>query len=309
MSLPRLKVTLKNVDCEKATVGFRNSGDYRTGRQARWRIVARDGKGAELPVRENPFPQHGGLIIVDRGGQYQEGILEYGESWETVLDVGSFVKIRQPGTYSLEVLYHNTKTIVDEPDIDGLIFFRSRSIALVVRPVAIELTSQERKQATQWISALDANRRLKIVAGTYGEWAHKFVPPNTPEGKLLSMGIKAVPALVEALGDKSLSENKRAWILTLLYSVTGEHDPCGTAALGEYDFCDTGWGVWGGLSGAGQSGGLAMPVQGSSSDGKIDRRAQDKLIGVWEDWLKNVDVREGRSDTRQKLPATKVNAK
>jgi hypothetical protein len=255
LSLPRLKVTLKNVDCEKATVGFRNSGDYRTGRQARWRIVARNGKGAELPVNERPFPQHGGLIVREIGGTYQEGVLEYGESWETVLDVGRFVKIRQPGTYSLEVLYHNTKAIVDESDINGLVFYRSKPTALVVRSLVIEVTAQERKQAAQWISALDASQRLKVVAGTYGKWAHEFVPPGTPEGKLLSMGIKAVPALVESLKDKSLSDKKRAWILTLLYSATGENDPCDTGAPGEYDYLDTGWGVGGGFSEERQSGG------------------------------------------------------
>ncbi len=32
LSRPRLKVKIKNVDCEKITVGFRNSGDYRSGR-------------------------------------------------------------------------------------------------------------------------------------------------------------------------------------------------------------------------------------------------------------------------------------
>ena len=37
--LPRLKVSIKNVDCEKAGVGFTNGGDYRSGRQDRWRVV------------------------------------------------------------------------------------------------------------------------------------------------------------------------------------------------------------------------------------------------------------------------------
>ena len=101
---------------------------------------------------------------------YTEGVLEYGQSWETVLNVGSFVRIRQPGTYSLEVLYHDTRAIADESDIRGLIVHRSKPIVLVVRPVAIELTAQEQKQAAQWISALKTNRGLKLVVGGYGEW-------------------------------------------------------------------------------------------------------------------------------------------
>ena len=40
LSLPRLKVAFKNVDCEKAAAGFTDGGEYRSGRQARWRVVA-----------------------------------------------------------------------------------------------------------------------------------------------------------------------------------------------------------------------------------------------------------------------------
>jgi hypothetical protein len=301
LSLPRLKVKIKNLDSEKTTVGFRNGGDYRSGRQARWRIVARDGNGTQLPVRGPLSSQHG---LTFGGGQYQEDVLKYGESWDTVVDVGSFVKIRQPGTYSLEVLYHNTKAIADESDISGLIVSRSKLITLIVRPLVIELTMQERKQAVQGIAALNANQRLKVVAGTYGEWAHKFVPPNSPEGRVLSMGIKAVPALVESLGNKSLSDRKRAWILTLLFSATGDNDPRESSVLGEYEYREMGWQVLGSKSGEGASGGLAMPDEGSSSGGKIDREAQDRLIGVWEDWLKKVEVRQGTRDDHPKPAAT-----
>jgi hypothetical protein len=296
LSLPRLKVTIKNVDCERTTLGFRDGGDYRSGRQARWRILARDGKDTVLPVKER--------LSWEGGGVCQEGVLEYGKSWETVLDVGNFVKITKPGTYSLEVLYHNTKTIADESDISGLIACRSKPIALVVRPLVIKLTAQEQKQARQWISALDANQRLKIVAGTYGKWAHGFVLPDTPEGRLLGMGIKAAPVLIESLGDKSLSDKKRAWILTLLFSVTGQNDPRQSGALGAYEYREAGWQIWGGFSGDGTSGGLAWPSSGSSFGEEIDRGAQDALIGVWADWLKTIEVRQGRRDDRQKPAAT-----
>ena len=328
LGLPKLKVKIKNLDGEKTTAGFRNSGDYGSGRQARWRIVVRDGKGTELPARGPLTSGHGGLVLFMGGGQYQEDVLKYGESWETVLDVGSFVKIPQPGTYSLEVLYHNTKAIADESDISGLIVSRAKPITLIVRPVVIELTAQERKQAAQWIAALNANQRVKVVVGTYGEWAHKFVPPTTPEGRLLGMGIKAVPTLIESLADKSLSEKKRAWILSLLFSATSENDPCDTSVLGEYDYREGGWQVWGSKSGEGASGGLRMPDEGSASDGKIDpkfmdglgkllndisvdnhvrkidREAQNRLIGVWQQWFKSVQVRQGTSIDRPKPAAT-----
>ncbi len=105
------------------------------------------------------------------------------------------------------------------------------------------------------------------------------------------MGIKAVPALVQSLGDKSLSDKKRAWILALLFSATGENDPRDSNVLGEYDYRVGGWQVFGSKSGEGGSGGLAMPYEGCSSGGRIDREAQDRLIRVWEHWLKRVEVR------------------
>ena len=119
LSLPKLKATIKNVDSEKAAVALKDGGDYRSGRQARWRIVGANDKAAELPIRELS-----GLII--GGGMYQETILKYGEFWETTLDVRSFVRIVLPGTYSFEVLYHDTSAIADPSDISGLIVARSK---------------------------------------------------------------------------------------------------------------------------------------------------------------------------------------
>ncbi|MGO9114239.1 MAG: hypothetical protein ACLP9L_33915 [Thermoguttaceae bacterium] len=304
LSLPRLKVKIKNVDCDKTTAGFRDSGDYRSGRQARWRIVARDRNGRELPTRKWPPPQGGNVIREEIGGQYVEGVLEFGKSWGTVLDAANFIKIPKPGTYSLEVLYHDTKTIAEESDVDGLIFFRSKPIVLVVRPLVIELTTQERKQAAELVSALNGAQRLKIVFGAYARSAQKFIPPNTPEGRLLNMGVTATPALIESLKDESLSDNKRAWIFSLLFSITGENDPRDFSAVGAYEYLNTGWSIWGGFSGEGQSGGMAMPQEGFSSDREIDRTAQDKLIGEWKRWLKRVDVREIRT-VNQAKPAPK----
>jgi hypothetical protein len=282
LSLPRLKCIINNVDSEKAAVGFRDGGDSRSGRQARWRIVVRNSKGVELPERSLT-----GIII--SGGQCLEREIKYGQTWETTLDVRSFVRIDEPGTYSLEVLYHDTKSIADEADIDGLIVARSKPIVLVVRPLVIDVSPQERKQIAQWIAILDGEKRLKIVAGTYGTWAHKFVSPSTPEGSILSVGVKAVPSLIEALADKSLSENKRAWLLALLFSATGENDPRRPfGAVGAYEYRETGWQLWGESSEGGQSGCLAMPSEGTST-GSTDRETQDRLIETWKDWLNKVE--------------------
>jgi hypothetical protein len=299
LSLPRLDVAMKNVDCDKAAVGFREGGDYRSGRQARWRIVVRDNKGVELPEKKLS-----GVII--EGGIYRDENLKHGKTWETTLDVRSFVKIDLPGTYSLQVLYHNTKELADASDISGLIVARSKPIALIVRPLVIAVTAEERKEIARWISALDGSKPLKVVAGTYGKWAHEFVPPTTAEGRILGAGLKAVPVLIEALANRSLSDNKRAWILSLLFSATGENDPRDfSGAVGAYRYREAGWQIWGGPPGGPQSGGIGCSDEGSSSGGEISREAQDKLIETWGDWLRTVEVRQRRCSDRQKPAVAK----
>ena len=331
LGLPKLKVKIENLDSEKTTVGFRNSGDYRSGRQARWRIVVRDGKGTELPVRGPLTSRHGDLVLTIGGGQYQEDVLKYGESWETVLDVGSFVKIPQPGTYSLEVLYHDTKAIADESDIRGLIISRAKPITLIVRPVVIEVTAQEQKQAAAVDRRLQCRPAAEGRCGGLRKMGPQVRAAHYAGRKASRHGHQGGPhAVVESLGDKSLSDKKRAWILSLLFSATGENDPCDPSVLGEYEYRDAGWQVWGNKSGEGPSGGLQLPDEGPASDGKIDpeamdglgkilldipvdthvakidRKAQDRLIGAWEQWFKNVQVRQGTSHDRP-MPAAKSN--
>ncbi len=296
-SLSRLKVKIRNIDAEREEVGFTVGGDYRSGRQARWRIVVRDEKGHELPLRM----RLSGIIF--GGGLFTEQLLAYGTSWETELDLGSFIQPPAPGIYWLEVLYHNTRTIADDADVDGLIASRSKPIRFIVGPTVIEVAPQERQSALRWIAALDQDARPRLVIGPYGEWAYELVGPDTPEGGLLRLGIKSAPILIEALGDKTLSDNKRACLLALLFSVTGRNDPRGTDlwdilgdnALGSHDYIDSGWQVWGGFSTESLSGGFTPPSKGSASGRKIDRSAQDKLLAAWQEWLKGVEVREVQS--------------
>ena len=56
------------------------------------------------------------------------------------------------------MLYHNTIEIADEAEINGLIVSRSKPITLIVRPLVIDLTLQERKEAAKWIAALTTGR-------------------------------------------------------------------------------------------------------------------------------------------------------
>jgi hypothetical protein len=312
LSLPHLKVAIKNVDVDRQDAGFIFGGDYRSGRQARWRVVVVDADNKPVPMRGNRS------FIA--GGQFQEGVLERGESWETVLDLRRFIVAPPPGLYSLQVFYHNTRRIAHRTDLSGLIVCRSAPIVLEVEQTVIDLTKSEHQTAQAWIAQIDPEKELvgvagrnanqgnnfnaifarldvgikvKVIAGTYGEWAHEFIPPNSPQGKLLAMGLKSAPALIEALQQQQATTvEKRAWILALLYSLTGERDPREASAVGWYEALEGPWQVYGGKPGEGEAGGFgfASKMIGGPADGKINAKAQQELAKQWADWLETVKV-------------------
>lgn len=284
LALPRLKVSIKNVDAGRKEVGFQFGGNYRSGRQARWCVMVVDQDDVMSPTK-----QLSGAII--GGGLSTEGTLKHGESWETVLDMRDFIEPPLPGRYDLQVLYHDTETIFFEDDLAGLIVFQSEKIPFVVSPTVLALTREEERSARQWIAALKPSGPTKVVAGTYDEWAHDFIPPDSPAGSLLRMGLIAAPTLVEALQDDTVSADKRAWLFSLLYSVTGMHDPRNGSAMAGYEYVTGSWQVWGGRPGEGQSGGIGFGGEGSSSGGEISLKAQKKLTKQWADWLQTVEVK------------------
>ena len=285
MALPQLKVKIKNVDVEKAGVGFTLGGNYRRGRQSRWRVLVEDEKGKAVTSRR--------LDSLMGGGIFQEGILEHGESWETTLNVRRFIEVPPPGKYKLTIYYHNTRTI-DTTGVEKLVVSRSKTVPFIVLPLSIALSKEDRSTVKKLVAELDGKKKLKIVAGTYGKWAHEFVSPESPEGKLLGSGLKAVPSLIESLEDKALSSEKKAWLLGILFSLTGEIDP--RISLGEHDCWRGGWQVWGGRDGASQSGGISFTSKTSVLGGSIDDEELEEFVNQWKDWLKNVDVTEAKSD-------------
>ena len=292
LSLPTLKVTIKNVDVGKQDVGFTEGGEYRTGRQARWRLQVVGEKGDVVEARR----QRG---ILFSGGVFGEVVLKYGESWETVLDVRKFIESPLPGRYQLQVLYHNTKTIADEDEISNLVVSKSALIPFVVEPSVIVLTDEDSRTARSLIAGIAPTEKLKVAAGTYGPWAHALISPESPQGKLLAMGLKAVPSLIESLQSKKASLETRAWMLSLLFSITGENDPRYGLALGNYDYMVGPWQVWGGPPGKPASGGWGFSGMNSSSGGAIDPNALREVTEHWVNWLGSGMVKvESRRDAQ-----------
>ncbi|MCA9264525.1 MAG: hypothetical protein KDA60_11775, partial [Planctomycetales bacterium] len=155
-------------------------------------------------------PQNRYGFVVIGGGQSYQRPLGPGETWNTTLDVRRFIATPLPGRYTVQILYHNTRTIANESDITGLIVTKSKSFPMTVTKHAIELTPSDQRAAKALIEKLPEDAALKVVAGSYGPWAHQFVPPDSTAGRLLSMRMKGVPAMVDALDSNNVSANQRA---------------------------------------------------------------------------------------------------
>jgi len=97
--------------------------------------------------------------------------------------------------------------------------------------------------------------------------------------------------LIESLEDKALSSEKKAWLLGILFSLTGENDPR-RISMGGYDCWKGGWQIWGGRDGESQSGGISFASKSWASGDSINDEKLEEFVNRWKDWLKNVDVTE-----------------
>ena len=201
-----------------------------------------------------------------------------GQSYHATLDLGGYVEIQRPGKYTLEVLFHDSEFIADEGDVSGLIVFRTKPITLIVRPLVIELTAEERKQAEKWFAAINTKLPVHHVGGMF---SYGPVVPDTPQGQLLKMGVKAIPVLMKSLNE-SFSSEERAWILSLLFGVTGRNDPQNPEHY---------------------AAGAFMTTYGEEWHRSIDRNNQEWWIDKWKAWYKYVEVKEISSDAPQRPAA------
>jgi hypothetical protein len=282
--LPTLAVALRNRDPEKRAVGFVEGGNYRTGRQERWRFQVHDARGRRLPVKESPSG--------DAGGIFGHGTLRYGEGWNTSLHMRSFVEVPEPGEYRVQILYHDSIEIAAEDFVAGRNMCRSPVLRLRVKRRVVELSDAERADLKKWLEALDEKGPVQVVGGPYGKWAHALVPPETPAGRLLTAGWKAVPVLLDGLTDERLTDKRRAWFLALLWSIIGGHDSpwYPEEVLGDYQSVQAGWQIWGNRDGEEASGGMGFRHEGSGK-GMIDGGKQRAVARQWLAWKQYLDVR------------------
>lgn len=275
-NLPALKVTLINQDATNTPVMFMSGGDYRSGRQARWRVVAIDAHANEIEESE--------AMGFMGGGIFNFGVLKKDDEWTTTLNLSSYLPALPPGKYKLQILYHDSVTIADIRDIKGLIVSTSPEITLTVHPLTVYLPPGEPDEIRRRTLAIDGP--LKVVAGTYDEWAYDFVPLNTNRGWVLHQGFDAVPVLVNMLDDKTLTSRQRAEILSLLFSITGQNDPRELSGesqaniLGNHQDRTGPWAI----AAQGRWIGFGLGGGGESNGETLDVAAQKEFAKRWSAW-------------------------
>jgi hypothetical protein len=278
-SPPTFQVLLTNLDSERRPVWIQAGGDYRSGRQARWRIVVRDAKGHELP--EKPCR---GLM---GGGMFHEEALEHLESWSTHLNMEDYVEIVEPGEYRVEILYHDEYTIADLDNIEGLVVCRSMPLSLRIEPIQIRVTEERRRAIRSWIGVLPTKGPVKMLNGSYMENMYEFIPADSPCGKLLAARWEAVPDMIDAALDPKLHAVRRAQVLALLASITSCNDPRQEpGTLGSYECRTSGWVQFGRrtLSRGDET------VEG----GEVDGEAALKFAQRWRAWKDKGGIRVNR---------------
>lgn len=259
----RIQVKIVNQDPEREPVWFTFGGDYRSGRLSRWRIHVWDDKERRLPVIAPNYGMGGGV--------YSQGELGFGETDEQTLDLASFVRIRLPGRYSAQVFYHDSVTIADiedEKKLEELTIISSKKFAIEVAAgpkIRIPLTAAEYDKSKELLTQLQATGTVKMIGDEYGPRYHSFISPDSAHGKLLSMGRKAVPALILRLKHADAEYKERAWILAILDSILHER------YLSPTDF-----------DGAIDNYRCEFPGGHCSSNGFRSNEAQKQLI---EDWV------------------------
>jgi hypothetical protein len=275
--LPILNVAIENVDLEKRDVGFKFGGDNRSGRHDRWRIHVWDSNGKLLPERAR--------WSVVAGGVFQTGPLSFGKTWKAHLALASYVSIRSPGKYKVQVLYHNVAVIADienPKDLEGLILFQSEPFELNVEPgpkVVIQLQAGSNESTMKLLKLLDEDDEVCLLLDDYDKEAHDFVDPKSPQGQILTMNWQAVPCLLDSLQDEKVSFQKRAWVLALLMSIVRERDldpATRSGVLPAYRYRGT-LNTWV-TSQSGASGGYA---RGSASGGRENVVEQLNLAKEW----------------------------
>jgi tetratricopeptide (TPR) repeat protein len=289
--LPVFNASLRNVDSLGQPSGFTEGGDYRSGRLTRWRFQVQDSRGVPLPILNSNSGE---------GGRFERTSLHRGEEWATMLSMSDYVAVPGPGEYKVRILYHDSRELMCFQLLAGRITCQSPEIRLKVSPRIIEVSAEERTRVKKWLKSLNPKGPVKVVAGAYGPWAHKFLDPTSPAGQILTPSWKSAAVLFEELPREDLPAKQRAWILALLFSITGANDPRDdpSVVLGDYESHERPRVISGGRPGQPPSGGSSWSEPWSVK-GTIDPNKQKAFARCWNGWKNYLVIKQPGQEPKQ----------
>jgi len=275
--LPTLNVVLRNAETEGPPLVIGPENFYRGGFLREFRFEFRERGGTTVPIRRRSG---------NFGGAITSETLHPGDTWKGVFNPANYVPLPPPGVYEVRAQYAENCSFSCARDLRGWVYYSSRPVILTIAKRRIELTRSERKGHEAAISDLPEDGPIRFVAGTPVEDHPEFIPPDSPEGRLLRAGWKAIPALLDAAEAKGASPIRRARVFALLFGITGANNPY-SAFLEEDDDDVSGVmaGAWearegGPRSSLGGQGG-AFVLASSGSGGKFDPEAQETFAERW----------------------------
>lgn len=228
--LPIVKVRLKNVDPSESFAMTIGGGPDGSGRFERCRIDALDSLGASVaPWPSTPWQGSHlfGHSMIKPGEAFGLGIEPELPDFrpETTLDLNQFIVLPRPGEYSMRVQYHDQEDLAGKTGLAGMIFVISQPFILRFEPLKVRLSALELAEMRDWLAALRTERPLILVRE---HWS----PSTIFEGEVTSAadylfrkGWNALPVLMDALDDPQLTSQQRAWIVALLWNITGILNP------------------------------------------------------------------------------------
>ena len=122
---------------------------------------------------------------------------------------------------------------------------------------------------------------IMVLAGPYEKGADDFIEPGSPAGKLLTMGWKAVPPLLDALENERLEVEKCAGCWHSCSASPVATIRAKRAFLEVTKVRGAAWHVYGGRDGLRDTGGSGWSDDGRR-EGKIDAARQREFARNWQ---------------------------
>ena len=228
---PTVRFRLKNVDGAKESFTLTRAGDYRSGRFARIRVVARDLEGREVAVRTR-------FGLAD-GGVAERAVLAPGHSWTEEALLADFVEFTVPGEYEVRLAYHDRVAVADLDRVDGYALTWSAPFRVRLAPPPLVVARARVDELKGEFAAIDPAKPAPLVAMPWRADLEYDGAASSPADRLFRAGVEAVPALLELLEDKKQSVAARGLALAYLWNVTGMHEP--TAGSQRAVVCSVRW--------------------------------------------------------------------